>query len=92
LDEDGKVLTPEELLYRVSFTIEILSVISSWVLFICLCIERSLPVILGSAVCEHEPWHCTCSDGRQVPLTHLCGLKVSPPAVLVSHYVSFLFP
>lgn len=54
--------------------------------------------MLGSAVCQHEPRCCSRSDGRQVPLTYLCGLKVSHPAgihslnaLLFSHYASLQY-
>lgn len=42
--------------------------------------------MLGSAVCQHEPRRCSRSDGRQVPLAYLCGLKVSHPAGIHSLY------
>lgn len=71
LDEDGKVLTPEELLYRVSGVVGGAGVLGrqlgppdNW----------ALP---GCAVCERDPRRRTRTNGRQAPVPHLRGAQVS---------------
>lgn len=90
LDEDGKVLTPEELLYRV-WKLNIVTFFST--LNQCLPCQAIMqppwmndsrkcmcPLCLsfpGSAVSKHEPWSGTRSDGYQVQVSRLCWPQVS---------------